>query len=88
MSCLYILEINPLSVASFANVFSQFVVVFLFLFMVSFVVKKLLSLIRSFFFFFLHCSRRRVQKITAAIYVKEYSAYVFLQEFYSIRSYI
>ena len=53
MSCLYILEINPLSVASFANVFSQFVVVFLFLFMVSFVVKKLLSLIRSFFFFFL-----------------------------------
>ena len=31
MSCLYILEINPLSVTSFANIFSHFVE-FLFIF--------------------------------------------------------
>ena len=46
MSCFCILEINPLLIASFANIFSQSVgshVVFV-LFVVSFIVKKLLSL--------------------------------------------
>ena len=47
MSCLYILEIKPLSVASFANIFSHSVGCLFVLFMVSFVVRKLLSLIRS-----------------------------------------
>ena len=39
MSCLYILEINPLSVASFANIFSHSEGCLLVLFMVSFVVQ-------------------------------------------------
>ena len=50
MSCLYILEINPLSVASFANIFSHFEGWLFVLFMVSFAVQKLLSFIRSHLF--------------------------------------
>ena len=51
-SCFCILEIKPLSVASFANVFSQSVGCVFVLFMVSFAVQKLLSLIRSHLFVF------------------------------------
>ena len=51
-SCLYILEINPLSVASFANVFSHSEGCHFILFMVSFAVQKLLTFIRSHFFCF------------------------------------
>ena len=47
MSCLYILEINPLLVASFANIFSQTMGCLFVLFVVSFAVQKFLSLIRS-----------------------------------------
>ena len=50
MSCLYILEINPLLVASFANVFSHFEGCLFVLFMASFAIQKPLSLIRSHFF--------------------------------------
>ena len=50
--CLYILEINPLLVASFVNIFSQSVGCLFALFMVSFTVQKLLSLIRSHLFIF------------------------------------
>ena len=50
MSCLYILEINPLLVASFANIFSHSEGCLFVLFMVSFAVQKLLSLIRSHLF--------------------------------------
>ena len=49
MSCLnkiYILEINPLLVSSFANIFSLSEGCLFILFMVSFAVQKLLSLIR------------------------------------------
>ena len=52
MSSLYILEINPLSVTSFENIFSHSVGCFFTLFMVSFAVQKLLSLIRSYLFIF------------------------------------
>ena len=52
MSRSYILEINPLSVELFASVFSQFVGCLFILFMVSFAVQKLLSLIRSHLFIF------------------------------------
>jgi len=45
MSCLYILEINPLSVVSFAIIFSHSELCLLILFIVSFAVPKLLSLI-------------------------------------------
>ena len=53
MSCLYILEINPLSVASFTNISSYSVGCLLVLFMVSFAVQKLSSLIRSHLFIFI-----------------------------------
>ena len=52
LSCLYILEMNPLSVASFANIFSHSEGCLFILFMVSFAVQKLLNLIRSHLFIF------------------------------------
>ena len=51
-SCLYIFEINSLSVASFAIIFSHSEGYLFTLLMVSFVVQKLLSLIRSHLFIF------------------------------------
>ena len=51
MSCLYILEINPLSVVSFAIIFAHFEGCFFTLLIVSFAVQKLLNLIRSHLFF-------------------------------------
>ena len=56
MSCLYILEINPLSVVSFANIFSHLEGCLFVLFMVSFAVQKLLSLIKSHLFIFVFIS--------------------------------
>ena len=50
---LYILEINPLSVASFAIIFSHSVSCLFVLFMVSFAVQKLVILIRSHLFYFI-----------------------------------
>ena len=52
MSCLYILEINPWSVASFANIFSHSEGCRFILFTVSFAVQKLLSFIRFHWFIF------------------------------------
>ena len=51
-SCLYIFEINYLSVASFANIFSHSEGYLFTLLIVSFVVQKLLGLIRSHLFIF------------------------------------
>ena len=51
-SCLYILEIKPLSVSWFANIFFRSVGCLFVLFMVSFAVQKLVSLIRSHLFIF------------------------------------
>ena len=51
MSCLYNLEIKPLLVALFANIFYQSIG-FLFLLLIFFAVQKLLSLIRSHLFIF------------------------------------
>ena len=56
MSCLYILDINPLSVTSFANIFYHSVGCLFILSMVSFAVQKLLSLIRSHLFIFVFVS--------------------------------
>ena len=50
MSCLYILEINLLSVVSFAVIFSHCEGCLFTLLIVSFAVQKLLSLIRSHLF--------------------------------------
>ena len=52
MSCLYILEINPLSVTLLSNIFSHSVGCLFVLFMVSFAVQKVLSLISSHLFAF------------------------------------
>ena len=52
MSCLYILEINSSTVASFAIIFSHSEGYLFTLLMVSFIVQKLLSLIRSHLFIF------------------------------------
>ena len=56
ISCLYILEINLLSFASFANIFSYSVGCLFILFVVSFAVQKLLSLIRYHLFIFVFIS--------------------------------
>ena len=81
MSCLYILEINPLSAVSFAVIFSHSEGCLFTLFIVSFSVQKLLNLIRSHLFtfcFYFHYSKRCVIEDLAVIYVTEFSAYVFL----------
>ena len=61
MSCLYILEIKPLLVTSFANIFSQSIGCLFIVFMVSFAVQNLVNLIRSYLFIFL------IKKIIVAI---------------------
>ena len=53
VSCLYILEINPLPVASFVIIFSHPEGSLFILFMVSFAVQKLLCLFRYHLFLFL-----------------------------------
>ena len=61
ISCLYILEIDPLSVVSFVIIFSHSEGCLFTLLMVAFAVQKLLSLTRSHFlvlFCFFHYSRR------------------------------
>ena len=52
MSCLYILEINPLSVASFAIIFSHSEGCLFTSLIVSFILQKMLSLTRSHLFIF------------------------------------
>ena len=56
MSCLYTLEINSLSVASFAIISSHSEGCLCTLFVVSFTVQKLLSLFRSHLFIFVFIS--------------------------------
>ena len=83
MSCLYILEINPMSVASFANIFSHFEGGFFV--MVSFAVQNLLCLIRPhlfiLFFIFILGSGSKKKKILLQ-FMLECSTHVFLWEFY------
>ena len=52
MSYLYMLDINPLSVISLANIFSHSVGCLLVLSMISFAVQKVVSLIRFYLFVF------------------------------------
>ena len=91
MSCLYILEINSLSVVSFAIIFSHFEGCLFTLLVISFVVQKGFTFNQVplvYFCFYFHYSRRWVIEDLALIYVIEFSAYVFLQVFYSFWSYI
>ena len=50
--CLYFLEIKPLSVAPFGTIFSHSISYLFVFFLVSFAVKNLVSLIRSYWFIF------------------------------------
>ena len=85
-SCLYIFEINSLSVASFAIIFSHSEGCLFTLLIVSFVVQKLLILIRSHLFIFAFISvilggggpPRIFIEDPAVIYVREWFAYIFL----------
>ena len=56
MSCLHILEINPLSIDSFVDIFSYSKGCLFVLFVVSFALQKLLSFIRSHLFIFVFIS--------------------------------
>ena len=78
-SCFYIFEFSCLSVASFAIIFSQSEGCVFNLLIVSFVVQKLLSLIRSHLFiscFYLQYSGRWVIEDHAVMYIEECFAYV------------
>ena len=89
MSCLYIFEINLLSIVSFAIIFSHFEGCLFTLFIASFAIQKLFNLIRSHLLtFYFHYSTRWVIEGLAVIYVRESSAYVFLYEIYTLWSYI
>ena len=73
MKCLYILGFNPLSVISFANIFSHSVGCLFILSVVSFLLQELLRLIRSHLFMFAFVSLAlgdRSEKNIGAVYVK------------------
>ena len=86
MRCLYILEINPLSFASFANIFSHSVCCLLILFMVSFAVQKLLSLVSPIFLFLLLLLLPWKTDLIKHSY--ELCQRTFAQESYGVMSYI
>ena len=77
MSCLYILDINPLWVSSFENIYSCSEGCIFVLCMVSFAVQKPIGLIRYHLFFILIMLGSESKKDLAAIYVKDCSAYGF-----------
>ena len=80
MSHLLILEINPLSVVSFAIIFSHCEGCLFMLFMVRFAkVFKFNWVPFVYFCFYFHYSRSWVIEDLAVIYVQESSAYVFLK---------
>ena len=84
MNSLYILEINPLSVDSFANIFSHSEGCLFVFFIVSFAVQKLLTFIRSHLFIFgfisitLGGGSKKILLLKSDLYVKECSSYIFL----------
>ena len=91
MSCIYILEINPLSVVSFAVIFSHsegFVFLPCFSFLCCAQAFKSNQVPFLYFCFYFCYSRSWVIEDLALIYVIKCSSYVFLLEFYSFWSYI
>ena len=77
MSCLHIFEINSLSVASLAIIFSHSEGCLFNLLIVSFTVQNLLSLIRFHLFIFAYISITQSWVIDIAVIYVECSAYVF-----------
>ena len=81
MTYLYILEINPLSVSPFANVFSHSEHCLFVVFMVSFAVQKLLSLFRSiclFLFSLGHGSKNILPQFMSKSVLPEFSSKSFI----------
>ena len=81
VSYLYILDIKPLSVTLFANIFSHSIEYLFVLPLVSLAVQMLLSLFRSHLFILASISfafQEESRKMISEIYVKKCSAYVFL----------
>ena len=80
MCCLYILEVNSLPIASFANTFYHSEGCPFVLFLVSFAVQNLLSLTRSHLFLLLFqlLAGGWVIEDPAVIYVRDCVGYVFL----------
>jgi len=80
MSCLYTLEINPLSVVLFAIIFFHSEGCLLILSIVSFAVQEFLSLIRShlFIFVFISITLGGGSKRILLSFMSECTAYVFL----------
>ena len=74
MNCLYILEVNPSSVVSFAIIFFYSEGCLFTFVLVSFAVQKLLSLIRSHFCFYFLYSRRWIIEDLILIYIIKCSA--------------
>ena len=85
MSCLYVFQINSLSVALFAVIFSHsegsFHLAYSFLRCAK--AFKFNQVPFVYFCFYFHYSGRWVTEDTAVIYVRECFAYIFLQQFYS-----
>ena len=90
MSYLYILEINPLSIDLFANIFSHSEGCLFVLFMVSFAMQKLISLIRSHLFIFAFISLPWETNLTKYWYdlCQRMFCLCSLLEFYGVMSYI
>ena len=80
MSCLYVLEINPLSVVAFGIIFSHSEGCLFTLLLVSLAVQnfKISQVPLVCFCFYFHYSKRWVIEDLALIYIIECSAYVFL----------
>ena len=81
MSCLYILEINSLSVVSFAIIFSHSegcIFTLLISFLCCAKASKFNQVPFIYFCFYFHYPRRWVIEDLAMIYVIAYSAYIFL----------
>ena len=70
MRCLYVLEINAMLIASFANIFSHSESSLFILFMVSFAEQRLLSISNMFIFVFISL---RDKKDLVVIYSVTYS---------------
>ena len=90
MSCLYILEIKPLTVTSFTDIFSTSVGCLFVLFMVSFAMQKLISLTRShlFIFAFTYFALGDWSKKILLRFLSECFACVLFYKFYGVMSII
>ena len=83
MNCLFILEINPLSVGSFANSFShsESCLHLVYGFLCCAEVFKFIQVPFVYFCFYFYYSRRWIEKDLAVICIKDCFAYVFLKGF-------